>query len=265
MSRIHHAPLRAAALCAVCLLVVNQVHAYQGGQYFAAQHGDSDDDPTEDPAEEDFTTQILRRVDEQAAEIQSLKQQSLPGPAMSDAQEREARQDYGADTGPESAMTRLQTRFEEFQKGLGKKAYPTVELHGVAQMDSGWFGQDATNIASLQTPTRPKGVLENGSDFRRTRLSANGAVAENMNYFVQMDFAFPGRPTFTDVWMEVTKLPILGNIRAGQWKQPFSLEVVSSFRYTTFAERSVLFQAFDPFRHIGIGFYNTTDDEMMTC
>src|SRR5262249_2535048 len=52
---------------------------------------------------------------------------------------------------------------------------------------------------------------------------------------------------------------LLGNVRVGQWKQPFSLEVVSSFRYTTFAERSVLFQPFTPFRHIGIGFYDRND------
>ena len=85
---------------------------------------------------------------------------------------------------------------------------------------------------------------------------AKGSVADNMNYFLQMDFAFFGRPTFTDVWVEWTDLPILGTVRVGQWKQPFSLEVVSSFRYTTFMERSSLFQAFTPFRHIGVGFYN---------
>jgi phosphate-selective porin OprO/OprP len=59
-------------------------------------------------------------------------------------------------------------------------------------------------------------------------------------------------------------LPLLGTVRAGQWKQPFSLEVVSSFRYTTFMERSSLFQAFTPFRHIGLGFYNHADDLMGT-
>jgi phosphate-selective porin OprO/OprP len=141
--------------------------------------------------------------------------------------------------------------------GSKQKTYPFVEVHGAVQMDDGFFGQDATNIKQV-------GVIQNGADFRRTRLTANGGLTENMNYFVQMDFSFPGRPTFTDVWMEVQKLPILGNVRAGQWKQPFSLEVVSSFRYTTFAERSVLFQSFDPFRHIAIGFYDWTENEMMT-
>jgi phosphate-selective porin OprO/OprP len=79
-----------------------------------------------------------------------------------------------------------------------------------------------------------------------------------------MDYAFPGRPTFTDVWGEVTKLPVLANVRFGQWKQPFSLEVVSSFRFTTFAERSVLFQAFTPFRHIAVGMYDWSENECMT-
>jgi phosphate-selective porin OprO/OprP len=115
-------------------------------------------------------------------------------------------------------------------------------------------------------PNQPAGVttIQNGADFRRARLAARAALANNVNAFMQFDFAFPGRPTFTDVWVEWTDLPVLGTVRVGQWKQPFSLEVVSSFRYTTFMERSSLFQAFTPFRHIGIGAYNHADDLMGT-
>ncbi len=43
-------------------------------------------------------------------------------------------------------------------------------------------------------------------------------------------------------------------------EQPFSLEVVSSFRYTTMMERSLLFNTFTAFRHIGIGFYDHSED-----
>jgi phosphate-selective porin OprO/OprP len=46
----------------------------------------------------------------------------------------------------------------------------------------------------------------------------------------------------------------------GQWKQPFGLEVASSYRYTTMMERSSTFQAFTPFRHIGFGFYDHAED-----
>ena len=38
------------------------------------------------------------------------------------------------------------------------------------------------------------------------------------------------------------------------------LELPEGFRYTTFAERSLLFQSFTPFRHIGVGFYNHADN-----
>ena len=137
--------------------------------------------------------------------------------------------------------------------------YPTnIQLSGVFQADGVVFSQDDANRAPLNEGG--VGYLENGGDFRRARLGAKATLAANMNAFMQMDFAAPGRPTFTDVWVEWTDLPVLGNVRVGQWKQPFSLEVVSSFRYTTFMERSSLFQAFTPFRHLGVGFYDHTED-----
>lgn len=135
--------------------------------------------------------------------------------------------------------------------------YPTVIINGAFQADAGWFSQDAASLATF-------GRLENGADFRRARLSAKGAITENMNYMAQVDFAFFGRPTIMDMWVESTDLPVLGNLRVGNWKQPFSLEVVSSYRYTTFMERSTLFQAFTPFRHLGTGFFDHADDEMST-
>lgn len=157
-------------------------------------------------------------------------------------------------------------------KAPAKPKFPTVEVHGVFQADSGWVHQDFDNMAAVRAVQINSGVpaatatgdIQDGASFRRARLSANGAVAPNMNYFLQMDFAFFGRPTFTDLWFEVTDVPVLGHVRAGQWKQPFSLEVVSSFRYTTFAERSLQFQAFSPFRHLAVGFYDWSDNERFT-
>ncbi|HET6425809.1 MAG TPA: porin, partial [Planctomycetaceae bacterium] len=110
--------------------------------------------------------------------------------------------------------------------------YPNVTINGFFQADSLWFGQDAENRANV-------GDIQDGSGFRRMRLSAKGAVAENVNYFAQLDFGFFGRPSFTDVWGEVTKVPVLGNVRVGQWKQPFGLETVTSVRYQPFLERSL--------------------------
>jgi phosphate-selective porin OprO/OprP len=155
----------------------------------------------------------------------------------------------------------LQARLESLEHPPLK--FPAgVQVSGVFQADGAMFSQDEFNRA----PPAAGGVgfIENGADFRRARLAARASVAPNMNAFMQMDFAFPGRPTFTDLWVDWTDLPVLGTVRVGQWKQPFSLEVVSSFRYTTFMERSSLFQAFTPFRHIGVGFYNHSDDLLTT-
>lgn len=163
-----------------------------------------------------------------------------------------------APTGPADAdelrreIAELTQRMYELEHPPVK--YPrNVQLSGVFQADGVAFSQDAANRESF-------GYLEDGADFRRARLAGKAELAPAMNAFFQMDFAFPGRPTFADVWVEWTDLPWLGAVRVGQWKQPFSLEVVSSFRYTTFMERSSLFQAFTPFRHLGVGFQNHSRD-----
>jgi phosphate-selective porin OprO/OprP len=154
-------------------------------------------------------------------------------------------------TATEKKLADMQKQLDALKSPPTK--YPTVQLGGVFQADAVLFNQDAQNLATF-------GLIENGVDFRRARLSAKGSVNQTTNYFMQFDFGAFGRPSFTDVWVEWTDLPWLGTVRAGQWKHPFSLEVVSSFRYTTFMERSLLFQAFTPFRHIGVGFYNHSED-----
>ena len=138
-------------------------------------------------------------------------------------------------------------------KPAEKPKLPNVSVSGVFQADAGAFTQTDESRATY-------GYIENGAGFRRARLGAKGAVSDRMDYFMQMDFGFFGHPTFTDLWADFKDVGALGTVRVGQWKQPFGLETVSSFRYTTFMERSSTFQAFVPFRHIGAGFYNNSDD-----
>ncbi|MSR56403.1 MAG: porin [Planctomycetaceae bacterium] len=247
MSRKSFALLGSAMLCAV-ILFGPPSHAA------LAQRPSQDADNPATPLD---YQKLLERLEQAEAEIDGLKQHR-PSPVdeagyLGD----EPGSGLPPSDGLAAQIRGLEKNFKEFKDGLSKKKYPNTELHGVVQADSGWYGQDQTNINEF-------GILKDGADFRRTRLSANGAIAPNVNYFVQMDFAFPGRPTFTDVWVEVTKLPVVGNLRVGQWKQPFSLEVVSSFRYTMLPERSLLFNAFTPFRHIAVGMYDYSEDERMT-
>jgi len=137
-----------------------------------------------------------------------------------------------------------------------KAAFPTVALGGFFQADWGWFNQDAVNIATV-------GDIQDGADFRRARLNAHGDVWDNVGYMAEFDFAFPGRPNFMDVYMDIRELPLLGNLRIGQWRQPFGMDGQTSVKEITFLERALPF-AFLPFRQIGAGFQNHTKDEDLT-
>lgn len=139
--------------------------------------------------------------------------------------------------------------------------YPTVEVGGVLQMDTGWFAQSADNRLQV-------GDAEDGAGFRTARLWARGLLQPTTAYMLEVDFgelasASPGRPNFQNVYLEQQELPLLGTVRVGRWKQPFSLETATSIRFLDFIERASLF-AFVPFRRTGVGFFNATADERWT-
>lgn len=131
-----------------------------------------------------------------------------------------------------------------------EKTYPEIALTGFFQADAGWFSQDAANVAAF-------GDIQDFADFRRARLAAKGKVAEDVAYMVEFDFAFPGRPTFMDVYGEFQDVVGWGNIRIGQWRQPMSMDALTSVKELAFLERNSSFAAFLPFRQIGIGAFDT--------
>lgn len=135
--------------------------------------------------------------------------------------------------------------------------FPTIKLSGFFHLDAGLFDQDENSRLTL-------GDIQNGVGFRRARLQALGSVAEFTNYSIEMDFATAGRPSFMDVWLEQTHLPVLGNVRIGHFRQPISMDSYTSIRQLLFLERSLPFQAFDPFRRTGIMAYDT-DEEKLTA
>jgi phosphate-selective porin OprO/OprP len=135
--------------------------------------------------------------------------------------------------------------------------FPKVKITGFMHVDAGWFGQDATSVASV-------GDIQDGAGFRRARLQAVGSVAEFTNYSIEMDFATAGRPSFQDVWLEQTHLPIVGAVRIGHFRQPCTMDSYTPIRQLTFLERPLLFQAFDPFRRTGVMAYDKSESELTT-
>ena len=134
--------------------------------------------------------------------------------------------------------------------------YPNAKLTGFFQLDTGSFMQSGVNQAQY-------GTIQNDLGFRRARLAAVGDVSENVSYMMEFDFAFPGRPSFMDVWLDVHDIPLFGNVRVGQWRQPFGMDNLNSVRELTFLERPLMF-GLTPFRETGIGFHDTNEDKSMT-
>jgi phosphate-selective porin OprO/OprP len=94
-----------------------------------------------------------------------------------------------------------------------------------------------------------------GVEFRRIRLFTDGIFYDTVGYKVQLDFAGQDAD-LKDVYMQLVNMPYVGRIRVGHYKEPFSLEELTSSKYITFMERSLPVAAFSPSRNTGIGMGN---------
>lgn len=116
----------------------------------------------------------------------------------------------------------------------------SFELAGRLMIDTAVYLQD-------------KESLGNGTELRRARLELEGLMYSNWGYEFAVDFA-GGDADIKDAYLEY-----MGNYDSsttiGQFKEPFSLEELTSSKYITFMERA-LPNEFAPGRHIGIGKYH---------
>lgn len=110
-----------------------------------------------------------------------------------------------------------------------------LEIGGRIQVDAAVYNND------------PGLKLGNGAEFRRARLYAKGQI-DDFHYKAQYDFA-GNATTIKDLYIKYTGLPAA--IQVGNFKEPFSLEELTSSKYITFMERA-LPNAFAPSRNIGI-------------
>jgi phosphate-selective porin OprO and OprP len=103
-----------------------------------------------------------------------------------------------------------------------------------------------------------------GDDFRRARLTADGELGEHLYFKTEYDFASGGDADFTDVFVGLQRLGPVGRFQAGHFKEPFSLEELTSDRFTTFMERALPISAFSPARNSGLYLQNTAFDQRLT-
>ncbi|MBA4191237.1 MAG: hypothetical protein C0467_24920 [Planctomycetaceae bacterium] len=146
---------------------------------------------------------------------------------------------------------------------------------GVVQFDMGWFSvnpAEKRSIGVFNNMIDPGQALQDGMDFRRARLRMSGLAYDQFEFFAQYEFAnstdlrqrtlgIPN-PTgltnpnttnldpaetvgFNEVYIGVTKLPLIGNFRVGRHRESLNFVTATADNYQVWLERGLLFEAFN--------------------
>jgi phosphate-selective porin OprO/OprP len=132
-----------------------------------------------------------------------------------------------------------------------------LKIGGRIQNDWAYYCTDGKNVGKADANDFDEGV-----EFRRARLYVSGSIYDDIEFKAQYDFA-GGDSDFKDVYLGFTKVPYVGGIRIGHFKEPFSLEELTSSKYITFMERG-LPNVFAPSRNTGVMLHNAFLDDRMT-
>lgn len=131
-----------------------------------------------------------------------------------------------------------------------------LKFNGRIQLDNAFYDED--DAISDVTGDGPWGA---GTEFRRVRLEVAGDIYDDIYFKAQFDFAGDSPATFKDVYMGMKTN--VGDIRVGHFKEPFSLDELTSSKDIQFMERA-LPNAFAPGRNTGIQYSNSFLEDRMT-
>jgi len=113
---------------------------------------------------------------------------------------------------------------------------------GRIQYDLANFWEDSAIKDSI-------GSSKNGMEFRRVRFFSSGTIYSNIKYKLQFDFA-GGTAQLKDAYIKIIKIPIIGFLQIGHFKEPIGFEELTSSKHLTFMERSLTSED-EPSRNIG--------------
>ncbi|MDX1407819.1 MAG: porin [Saprospiraceae bacterium] len=97
------------------------------------------------------------------------------------------------------------------------------------------------------------GLPNQGYEWRRLRVFHSGKI-HSFRYKFQVEFS-KEYAFIEDMYVEATKLPVVGNVRVGHMKEPFLFEMQSSSKHVLFMERA-LTTMFSSGRNLGIMLHN---------
>src|SRR5262245_15508329 len=123
---------------------------------------------------------------------------------------------------------------------------PAFEVRGRIEVDTVVAAQSMESIQTI-------GDLQNGYGFRRVRLGVQGTIGDAAHWVSEIEVA-GAQVRLKDVFIGLTAFPWVRELRAGYFREPFSLEGATSSNFITFMERSPL-NVLDPARNWGIAGY----------
>ncbi len=149
-----------------------------------------------------------------------------------------------------SAVSQVSKNLDVFWDN-GLKAESTngdfkIKMGGRVQFDVMWIHQDDTLNKHFDA--------KNGAEFRRARIYTSGTIYKNIKFKFQMDFA-GGVAVIKDAYIQLIKIPVVGNFRVGNFKEPMGLSMLTSSNFITEMERP-LANAFDNDRNLGFMIFN---------
>lgn len=206
---------------------------------------------------------VIESLKKRVSELES-KLETDPG-LQTRAKQRPASQPLVAPSSLEARVEKLETMAEPdpsdfrvyWKSGLNMKSNDgkhKLKIGGRIHNDWAWFDESS----DLR---RDFGHQEDGTEIRRARLYMSGTLYGNVNFKVDYDFA-GGDSDLKDVFIELAKIPAVGKLRLGHFKEPFGLEQLTSGNYITFIERS-LPDAFVPGRNTGVMLHNAAFDDRL--
>ncbi|HJO28834.1 MAG TPA: porin, partial [Candidatus Poseidoniia archaeon] len=201
------------------------------------------------------------RIDALEAELELLKSEAAGSPELD---ERVAQLEEAAEDAEEEAANDFGVFWNNSLRLETKDGHFKLRLGGRIQQDWVWFDEDR-DLRLLWNPLTRTGFsnnLQDGAEFRRVYLDFSGQVYDDLEFKIQHDYA-DGDVDFKDVYIAMRNVPVVGKVKVGHFKEPFSLNELTSDNDTTLMERG-LPNMFAPSRSTGIGIANTAFDDRLT-
>jgi len=126
-----------------------------------------------------------------------------------------------------------------------------IRIGGRLQYDWTWASEDNRVREEISE-------VKDGSETRRARLYVSGTLYEVTDFKLQFDWAGPDTQ-LKDAYLALNNLPAY--LKIGHFKEPFSLEEMTSSKYSAFMERTPVVTAFAPSRNAGVGLSSTLADK----